>query len=170
MTPLQWQESPEDAQPHSRPVAHISATGKTDPWFAVSIALLGLIIGFWLGKSRTNNPPVAVRNPPSQIAAPIPKAPSLAEERTIRITAELWKFAPNIVRVKQGEKVALEITGVSGTHGLSVTGLGINATIIQGNTVRVKIPTEKSGAFDFSCSIQCGSGHSDMTGQIIVEG
>ncbi|MEK7591236.1 MAG: thioredoxin domain-containing protein [Patescibacteria group bacterium] len=95
-------------------------------------------------------------------------APSGAA-KTIKMTAELWKFTPNVVRVKQGEKVTLEVTGVSGTHGLSVTGLGINETIIQGNTVSVNIPTDKVGTFDFRCSVQCGSGHNDMTGQIVVE-
>ena len=89
--------------------------------------------------------------------------------RTIKMTAELWKFTPSVVRVKQGEKVTLEITGISGTHGLSVPELGINETIIQGNTVTVTIPTDKTGTFDFRCSVQCGSGHNDMTGQIIVE-
>jgi protein-disulfide isomerase len=89
--------------------------------------------------------------------------------RTIKMTAELWKFTPNIVRVKQGEDVTLEITGVSGTHGLAIPELGINETIIQGNTVTVSIPTNKAGTFDFRCSIQCGSGHNDMTGQIIIE-
>lgn len=92
-----------------------------------------------------------------------------AAERTIKMTAELWKFTPNVVTVKKGENVTLEITGVSGTHGLSVPGLGINETIIQGNTMSVNIPTDKVGAFDFNCSVQCGSGHNDMTGQIIVE-
>lgn len=89
--------------------------------------------------------------------------------RTIKMTAELWKFTPNIVKAKQGETVTLEITGVSGTHGFSVPELGINETIIQGNTVSVNIPTDKVGTFDFSCSIQCGSGHNDMTGQIVIE-
>lgn len=89
--------------------------------------------------------------------------------RTIKMTAELWKFTPNVVRVEKGEDVTLEITGVSGTHGLSIPGFGINETIIQGNTVNVKIPTDKTGTFDFACSVQCGSGHNDMTGQIIVE-
>ncbi len=96
------------------------------------------------------------------------QAPS-AGARTIKMTAELWKFTPNVVTVKQGEKVTLEVTGVSGTHGLSVPELGINETIIQGNTVSVSIPTDKVGTFDFRCSVQCGSGHNDMTGQIIVE-
>ncbi|HLD71941.1 MAG TPA: cupredoxin domain-containing protein [Candidatus Peribacteraceae bacterium] len=174
MTPLQWQESPEQVQPQmpsTAPSAHPSSTtGKADPWFAIAIALIGLIVGFWLGKSRGIIRPVALGSPPPQIAAPIPRAPAIAKEKTIKMTAELWKFTPNIVRVKQGETITLEVTGVSGTHGFSVPGLGISETIIQGNTVSVTIPTDKTGTFAFSCSIQCGSGHNDMTGQIIVEG
>jgi cytochrome c oxidase subunit 2 len=65
--------------------------------------------------------------------------------------------------------VTLEITGVSRTHGLSVPELGINETVFQGKTISVNVPTDKTGTFDFRCSIQCGSGHNDMTGQIIIE-
>lgn len=89
--------------------------------------------------------------------------------RTITMTAELWKFTPNVIRVKQGEDVTLQITGVSGTHGFSVPGLGISETVFQGKTASVKIPTSRAGTFDFSCSIPCGQGHGNMTGQIIVE-
>lgn len=96
------------------------------------------------------------------------QAPS-GSARTIKMTAELWKFTPNIVTVKQGEKVTLEVTGVSGTHGLAIPELGINETIIQGKTVSIDIPTDKTGTFDFRCSIQCGSGHSEMTGKIVIE-
>lgn len=99
----------------------------------------------------------------AQAAAPSGSA------KMIKMTAELWKFTPNVVRVKQGEDVTLEITGISGTHGIAIPGLGINETIIQGNTVSVKIPTDKTGTFDFACSVLCGSGHNDMTGQIIIE-
>ena len=97
-------------------------------------------------------------------------APSNTAVRVIKMTAELWKFTPNMVTVKQGEKVALEVTGVSGTHGLAIPELGINETIIQGKTVTIAVPTDKTGTFDFRCSIQCGSGHSDMTGKIVIEG
>lgn len=95
--------------------------------------------------------------------------PADAGARTIKMTAELWKFTPNVIKAKQGEKVTLEITGVSGTHGLSVPELGINETVFQGKTISVNVPTDKTGTFDFRCSIQCGSGHNDMTGQIIIE-
>lgn len=96
------------------------------------------------------------------------QAPS-GNARTIKMTAELWKFTPNVVTVKKGEQVTLEVTGVSGTHGIAIPGLGINETVIQGKTISINIPTDKTGTFDFRCSIQCGSGHSDMTGQIIIE-
>ncbi|HLD71717.1 MAG TPA: cupredoxin domain-containing protein [Candidatus Peribacteraceae bacterium] len=173
MTPIQWKESSDDTRPFAPSSAQdlhrASSIQKSDPWFAISIALLGLIVGFWLGKSRTMFRPVARQNPSVQIVAPTSKAAVPSQGRTIKMTAELWKFTPNVVRVKQGEKVTLAITSTSGTHGLSVPGLGINATIIQGNSMNVSIPTGKTGVFDFSCSIQCGSGHSDMKGQIIVE-
>ncbi|MSR87546.1 hypothetical protein EXS70_05290 [Candidatus Peribacteria bacterium] len=96
-------------------------------------------------------------------------APTNGGARTIKMTAELWKFTPNVIEAKQGEQITLEITSVSGTHGFSVPALGIKETVIQGNTVTVTLPTDKTGTFDFACSIQCGSGHNDMKGQIIIE-
>ncbi len=88
--------------------------------------------------------------------------------RLIPVTAELWKFTPNVIQAKQGEETVLQITGISGTHGFSVPDLGINATIIQGQTVSVTLPTDRPGTFDFRCSVPCGAGHKDMVGQIIV--
>ncbi|MBI2117621.1 cupredoxin domain-containing protein [Candidatus Peregrinibacteria bacterium] len=94
--------------------------------------------------------------------------PADEQGRIIPVTAELWKFTPNIIQVQQGEDVTLEITGISGTHGFSVPDLGINATIIQGQTVSVTLPTNRPGTFDFRCSVPCGAGHQDMKGQIVV--
>lgn len=107
-------------------------------------------------KSSTKTPP--------PIAEPAAK-----QGRIIPVTAELWKFTPNAIHVKQGEAVILQVTGISGTHGLAIPGLGINTVIIQGQTVNVDIPTDKLGTYNFLCSISCGSGHSDMKGQIIIE-
>ena len=173
MTPLQWQDAPQQAEPQKRQSASVDMRDapqkNANPWFIISILLIGLIAGFWFGKSRATQRSLALGTPPVQIAAPVPKAPVLAKAKTIQMTAELWKFTPNIITVKQGERIALAITGVSGTHGIAIPGLGINETIIQGNTVSVNIPTDKTGTFDFACSIQCGSGHNDMTGKIIVQ-
>ena len=89
--------------------------------------------------------------------------------RIIPVTAELWKWTPNVIQAKQGEVVTLQVTGVSGTHGFSVPALGINETIFTGKTVNIPLPTGTAGTFDFACSIQCGPGHNDMKGQIVIE-
>lgn len=79
MTPLQWQESPDKAHPNAR--THIashpaSVASGSNPWFAISMALMGLIVGFWLGKSRTETFPAVTGNLPIPVAAvPAPQPP-----------------------------------------------------------------------------------------------
>ena len=107
-----------------------------------------------------------------QSAVPTPAADArqtAPQGRVIAVTAELWKFTPNVIQAKKDEIVTLQVTGVSGTHGFSVPDLGINETIFIGKTVNIYLPTDRAGTFDFSCSIQCGSGHNDMKGQIVIE-
>ncbi len=109
----------------------------------------------------------------SQRSATPPPTPATEQTapqgRVIPVTAELWKFTPNVIQAKQGEVVTLQITGISGTHGFSVPGLGISQTIFTGKTVNIPLPTDRTGTFPFACSLQCGSGHNDMTGQIFIE-
>ncbi len=92
-----------------------------------------------------------------------------ATPRVIKLAAENWQFTPNAVSAKQGEKVTLELTGVSGTHGFSVPELGINVTVIEGQTVTVELPTDKTGTYELFCSIPCGEGHKDMKGTVVIE-
>lgn len=95
-------------------------------------------------------------------------APS-GETRIISLTSENWKFTPTVIKVKKGEKVTLKITGVSGIHGFGVPGLGINVPVQPGETATIDLPTDKTGSFPFLCTIPCGSGHSQMTGQVVIE-
>jgi len=112
----------------------------------------------------------APASPSRQSALPPPSAPQTAPEgRIIPVTAELWTFTPNVIRAKQGESVTLQVTGISGTHGFSVPALGIEQPIFPGMTVMIPLPTNKAGTFDLACSVQCGAGHNDMKGQIIIE-
>ena len=48
-------------------------------------------------------------------------------------------------------------------------GLGISETMYAGENKLVKIPTNKTGTFEFRCNVWCGSGHKDMKGVIIIE-
>ena len=89
--------------------------------------------------------------------------------RVIKVTAENWKFGPTVIRAKKGEKVKIELTGISGTHGFAVPDLGINTPIQPGQTVSIDLPTDKAGSHTFLCSIPCGPSHKDMKGQIVIE-
>ena len=110
----------------------------------------------------------APTSPQQSGVAPVP-APAAVQGRVIPVTAELWKFTPNVITAKKDEVVTLQVTGISGTHGFSVPGLNINETIFTGKTVMIPLPTDRAGTFNLSCSIQCGEGHTGMTGQIIIQ-
>ncbi len=76
MTPLDWQDAP---QKQTSPRAHSStASSNNNPWFAASVGLMGLIIGFGIGKWRADSfPAVAANIPSAQVAAaptPTPQA------------------------------------------------------------------------------------------------
>ncbi len=104
----------------------------------------------------------------STAPTPIPVSESASHGRIIPVTAELWKFTPNVIQVRKGEVVTLQVTGVSGTHGFSVPDLGINETIFMGKTTDIALPTGRTGIYNFACSIECGSGHLAMNGQIVI--
>jgi len=92
-----------------------------------------------------------------------------AEARVIRIEASNWAFTPSAITAKVGEKVTLEIVGVSGNHGIAVPDLGLDVKVDEGQTVTVDLPTDKAGTFSFRCNVMCGEGHRDMTGSIVIE-
>lgn len=89
--------------------------------------------------------------------------------RVIRVTAENWMFTPAVITVKKGEPVQISLEGVGGIHGYSVPDLGINQVVEAGQTVTFDLPTDETGTFNVRCSVPCGEGHRDMTGQIIIE-
>ena len=93
---------------------------------------------------------------------------TVTASRVISMTVENFTFSPNTISAKKGEKVTIRLTGVSGKHGFAVPDLGINTVVSEGQTVDVELPTDKSGRFNFLCSIPCGSGHRDMTGTITI--
>lgn len=99
----------------------------------------------------------------------VPTVEKNDEGRTIMLHTSNWKFSPNTIRLKKGENVSLHLMGIQGNHGLAIPGLGINEVMAKGSMNMVKVPTDKTGTFDFYCNISCGAGHADMQGTIIIE-
>jgi nitrous-oxide reductase len=82
-------------------------------------------------------------------------------------------YKPDIIRVKQGDNVILDITNVESavdaTHGFGLHGYNITASIDPGSTERVQFVANQSGAFPFYCTEFCSALHMEMTGWLMVE-
>ncbi len=93
-------------------------------------------------------------------------APAVHE---IKMTAKKYEFNPEEIRVKQGERVRLLITATDRTHGFEIKDLGIKVRLEEGKETPVEFVAEKSGEFQFNCSVRCGWRHGSMKGKLIVE-
>jgi cytochrome c oxidase subunit 2 len=92
-----------------------------------------------------------------------------AAERVIRVTAKKFEYSPSEIRVKKGEPVLLELVSLDRDHGFDAPDLGLEARIRPGEPSRLRFVPDREGRFPFHCSVFCGSGHEDMTGEIVVE-
>ncbi len=98
-------------------------------------------------------------------------APKVAQStvQKIEMKASRFQFTPNVIRVKAGVAVQLRVVSTDGIHGLAIPGLNINERLEQGKEVVINFTPAKAGRYPFLCSVLCGSGHKDMTGELIVE-
>lgn len=86
----------------------------------------------------------------------------------INVRAFRFNFDPNPITVTKGDLVRLHLTSEDTTHGFSFPEFNINTTIAPGRTTDVEFTADRVGIFEFRCSVVCGSGHSSMTGTLIV--
>ncbi|KAB2836841.1 MAG: hypothetical protein F9K48_00775 [Candidatus Brocadia sp.] len=87
----------------------------------------------------------------------------------ITVTAKQFEFTPEILQVKQGAHIILEIESLDVTHGFKIKHYGINVTIPEKRKVTVEFYARETGTYPFKCSHFCGAGHLGMKGKIVVE-
>jgi cytochrome c oxidase subunit II len=88
---------------------------------------------------------------------------------TVEMTAESYKFTPEVVRVKSGTLVILKIKAIDGTHGFKLSAFGIDERLDENEPKLIEFFASNKGEYDFRCSHFCGLGHLGMTGRLIVE-
>lgn len=86
----------------------------------------------------------------------------------IKITAKQFEFQPRTITVEKGKPVRLVITSVDVDHGFKLEEFGINEKVAAKKTVSIAFTPDRTGRFEFRCSIVCGSGHEDMLGELVV--
>ena len=96
-------------------------------------------------------------------------APNTDNVKEFTMTAKNWAFVPSTITVKKGDKVRIKITSVDIEHGFALPDFNINVDLQPGQTQVVEFVADKTGTFNFRCSIPCGEGHREMRGVLIVQ-
>ena len=94
---------------------------------------------------------------------------SHSAERVIPVRAYKFSYDPDEIVLKVNEPATLELTSSDVVMGFNAPDFGVRATIIPGQTARVRLVPNKPGTFVCHCDVFCGDGHEDMDGTIRVE-
>jgi cytochrome c oxidase subunit II len=93
------------------------------------------------------------------------KNPATGNVVDIKVMAKDFEYDKKEIHVKKGDKVRITLQSDDGGHGFALPAFNVN---IQGNK-SAEFIAAKTGTFEYHCSIVCGTGHSKMTGKLIVE-
>lgn len=89
--------------------------------------------------------------------------------RVIEIKASRYKFEPDPIVVKLGERVRLSVSSTDITHGLEIPEFQVRVTAPVGKNKSIEFIASKKGTFHVRCSVYCGAGHSLMHATFIVK-
>ena len=118
------------------------------PWLLVGPLLCAATDGGANEPPRAPRPPVSVQH--------------------IRISAAMWRYAPDSIQLKKGETVVLELVSEDRKHGFTVPDWGVRSDIVPGKVAEVTVTPPRAGQVPFHCDIFCGDGHEEMTGVFVV--
>jgi cytochrome c oxidase subunit 2 len=115
-------------------------------------ALLG-ILGLFLSMSGCGKKTPTFDGPPDTVR---------------QIVMKKWQIVPNRLEIPQGARVELVATSTDVEHGLAVPGLGINEPVQPEHPAVIRLLAQTAGTYPMRCSIACGRGHDQMTGEIVI--
>ena len=86
----------------------------------------------------------------------------------ITIAAHRFAYEPNLITVKKGQPVTIEISSSDRLHGFVLAAFGIRLDASPDGKNRVTFTPQQTGTFLFHCDVFCGDGHEDMVGHLVV--
>jgi cytochrome c oxidase subunit 2 len=119
-------------------------------------------------------PGVAGRVSPTKVAQTAPfDQPGVVQigpgRYEVRMTSQIWSYAPNEIRVPAGSTVTFIATSKDVIHGLFIPGANVNAMLLPGQVTRVSARFDKPGEYPLLCHEYCGIAHHTMWARVIVE-
>jgi heme/copper-type cytochrome/quinol oxidase subunit 2 len=102
------------------------------------------------------------------VLAPLPVRAAPPAQRTLRVEASQFAYAPAVLEVNPGDTVTIELVSMDVVHGLYLDGYGVSVAADPGQTARLTFFADKAGSFRFRCNVTCGALHPFMIGKIQV--
>lgn len=90
------------------------------------------------------------------------------EPRVIEMVARRFRYEPNEIALKAGERVVVAIHALDFTHGMLIPDLNRRLDLVQGQVTRLEFQPIAPGEIEFACDNFCGEGHEGMQGRFVV--
>lgn len=88
--------------------------------------------------------------------------------RVIKVSARRFTYTPNVIELRRGEPVVLELTTEDVFMGFNVPDFNVRSDIVPGKVSTLALTPDKAGTFIFLCDVFCGDGHETMSGKMVV--
>jgi cytochrome c oxidase subunit 2 len=132
-----------------------------------ALAVTALGAGVHLpGRDGRIDPTRVAETPPFDAPGVVEVGPGRFEAR---MTAQVWAFAPNEIRVPAGSTVTFVATSKDVVHGLLIPGANVNVMLLPGQIARATARFDRPGEYPMFCHEYCGIAHHVMWGKVIVE-
>ena len=87
----------------------------------------------------------------------------------VQVVAKRFAFEPSRIEVAEGDHVRLVVSSADGVHGLSIKKFKAGKLVPRGgDSVTIDFVASEPGTFPIICSENCGKGHADMKGTLVV--
>jgi cytochrome c oxidase subunit II len=143
------------------------------PSIAIPVGMLAALAVTAFG-AGIHLPSMAGRLDPRRVAETAPfDAPGVVQIAPgiyeVRMTSQVWSFAPNEIRLPAGATVTFVATSRDVVHGLFIPKAHVNAMLLPGQVTRVTKRFDILGEYPIMCHEYCGIAHHAMAGRVIVE-
>ncbi len=91
------------------------------------------------------------------------------ETKVFYITASMWEYYPQEIKVQEGDNVIIHLTSIDVPHGFYIEAWNITSNVSPNQTETIEFRADKVGRFEYYCIFYCGIGHEDMRDYVIVE-
>ena len=143
------------------------------PSFAIPVGMLVALVVTAFG-AGIHLPGDEGRIDPTKVAeSAMFKTPGVVEiapgQYEVRMTAQIWTFAPNEIRVPAGSTVHFWATSKDVVHGLLIPHTNVNVMLLPGQVAHAQARFDTPGEYLIVCHEYCGIAHHTMAGRLVVE-